>query len=485
MIPRLDYADPTSRGYTVRGPQLPVLDPDPVNPPNDRDHHTYGIASSIRVADIFVPGSFTPPPVPGAAPITFAGRWRTVLFFGRGPGGKFYSAVDVTAPGPFTRNALKTNPPWIMWNQGNVEDVVDAYDQMGQTWSVPAVGNLSVNSGTEWVAWTGSGYGTGVNAATEGTAFYMLDAATGVPVSVITTDNQTWPAVRDIGDGTTTFLANNALVANPAGWNAFQLDDPTLPQRSADKVTRVFIPDLHGRIWKFPATSNPWANLGATQPFGNAMALLKLPDGSQELVFANSGNDPRVPLGQTPPFRAYGFNDKGSDPINGTPSAVQNFALDWVNPSNSSIKYRGTTQPTTGLATDPNTSATVGRVFFAGTRYIQDLTGNGCASTFETLLFASGASSGGAAYDFSGNANVTTGGAGFATMMGNKTTGIQVVAGQVVVGESGGIAAGGGAHAPPGPPPPPGAGMPPPAPPAPPFIITLALKPSSAVCRSQ
>ena len=90
-----------------------------------------------------------------------------------------------------------------------------------------------------------------------------------------------------------------------------------------------------------------------------------------------------------------------------------------------------------------------------------------------------------AAYDFSGNANVTAGGAGYATMMGNKTTGIQVVAGQVVVGESGGITAGGLANAPPGPPPPPGAGMPPPAPPAPPFIITLALKPSSAVCRSQ
>jgi hypothetical protein len=70
-------------------------------------------------------------------------------------------------------------------------------------------------------------------------------------------------------------------------------------------------------------------------------------------------------------------------------------------------------------------------------------------------------------------------------MMGNKTTGVQVVAGQVIVGESGGIASGGGVNTPPGPPPPPAGGMPPPAPPAPPFLITLALKPSSAVCRSQ
>ena len=484
MIPRLDYADPTSRGYTIRGPQLPVLDPDPVNPPNDRDHHTYGIASSMRVADIFVPGSFTPPPVPGSSSITFTGRWRTVLYFGRGPGGKFYSALDITSPGPFTRNALKTNPPWVMWNQGNVEDVVDAYDQMGQTWSVPAVGNLSVNSGTEWVAWVGSGYGTGVNAATEGQAFYMLDAATGVPVSVTTTDSQTWPAVRDIGDGTATFIANNALLASPAGFNKFQLDDPTLATRSEDKVTRVYIPDLHGRIWKFPASSNAWANLGPTQPFGNAMALLKLPDGTQELVFAESGNDPRVPVGQNPPFQAFGFSDKGSDPINGAATAATNFVLPFTGPNNT--QFRGTVQPTTGFAADPaNPAQTVGRVFFAGTRYIPDLLGNGCASTFETLLFARGASSGGAAYDFTGNANVTSGGAGFATMIGNKTTGIQVVAGQVIVGESGGIAGTGTTNAPPGPPPPPGAGMPPPAPPAPPFLITLGLKPSSAVCRSQ
>lgn len=486
MIPRLDFADPTSRGYTIRGPQLPVLDPDPVNPPNDRDHHTYGIASSIRVADIFVPGPFTPTPPPGALPITFTGRWRTVVFFGRGAGGKFYTALDVTAPGPFTRNALKTNPPWIMWNQGNVEDVVDAYDQMGQTWSVPAVGNLA--GSPEWVAWMGSGYGTGVNAATEGQGFYMVDAATGklIPGGVTTTDLQTWPTFQDIGDGTPTFIANNALVASPAGFNKFQLDDPTLAQRSEDKVTRVYIPDLHGRIWKFPASSNAWGNFGPTQPFANAMALLKLPDGSKELVFASSGNDPRVPLGLNPPFQAFGFDDK--DPggsIDGLATAVSTFTTPWQNPNDSSIKFRGTTQPTTGFATDPNTSLTVGRVFFAGTRYIADLVGNGCASTFDTLLFAFGAVSGGAAYDFSSNTNVTTGGAGFATMMGNKTTGIQVVAGQVIVGESGGIAAGGGSNAPPGPPPPPGAGMPPPAPPAPPFILTLALKPSSAVCRSQ
>jgi hypothetical protein len=348
------------------------------------------------------------------------------------------------------------------------------------------VGNVELppaSTDPEWIAWVGSGYGTGVNAATEGSAFYTLNALTGVPTPVLTQDGQQWAAVRDIGDGTPTYIANNALVASPAGWNAFQLDDPTLAQRSEDKVTRMYIPDLHGRIWKFPTLSNAWGDFGPTQPFGSAMALLKKPDGSAELVFAVSGNDPRVPLGLTPPFQAFGFDDKG-DLEDGAPTAVLStdnldFPIALVNGSD---RFRGTVRPTTGFTTD--NSQTVGRVFFAGTRYIPDLTGDGCASTFETLLFARGAVSGGAAYDFTGNTNVTTGGLGFATMVGNRTTGVQVVAGQVIVGESGGIGAGGTAT-PPGPPPPPGAGMPTPAPPAPPFIITLAVKPSSAVCRSQ
>jgi hypothetical protein len=362
---------------------------------------------------------------------------------------------------------------------------------MGETWSVPAVGNLAIPSAadptTEWVAFVGSGYGTGSNAVNEGKTFFTLKALTGEPTTVGTTDGQSFPATTFVGDGTPTYITNNALVASPAGWNAFQLDDPTLPTRSPDKVTRVFIPDLHGRIWKFPVGS--WGQFGETQPFANAMALLKLPDGSKELVFAESGNDPRVPLGLTPPFRAYGFNDKNAaDAINGTTAAAtiagSTFPVDFANPTNTAIRFRGTVQPTTGFAADASLG-TVGRVFFAGTRYIPDIIGNGCASTFETLLFAFGAVSGGAAYDFTGNTNVNQAGVGFATLLGNRTTGIQVVGGQVIVGESGGIAGSGTSANPPGPPPPPPGGMPPPAPPTPPFLITLALKPSSAVCRSQ
>ena len=58
--------------------------------------HTFVMASSVRVADIFIPGGFTLQD--NGVNVNYTGRWRTVLFVGRGAGGKFYTAIDVTAP---------------------------------------------------------------------------------------------------------------------------------------------------------------------------------------------------------------------------------------------------------------------------------------------------------------------------------------------------------------------------------------------------
>ena len=145
--------------------------------------HTYVLSSSLRVGDVFVPDvngySFNG--------VTYTGRWRTVLYFGRGCGGKYYTALDVTVPGPFTRKSYLTNPPWVMWNRGN-PDTVDglpggspvggaadtaAYAKMGQTWSVPALGNVDPGLGApEWRLFTGSGYGDPNPNPGEGSTFY-------------------------------------------------------------------------------------------------------------------------------------------------------------------------------------------------------------------------------------------------------------------------------------------------------------------------
>jgi hypothetical protein len=411
--------------------------------------HTYMVSSSVRVADIFVPGTFT---LDG---VTYAGRWRTVIVFGRGPGGKYYTALDVTAPGPYTRDHLATNPPWVMWSRGNPDKDINgaavraadttAYSTMGYTWSVPAIGNETATP--EWRMYMGSGYS---EIPSEGATYYVVDATTG--------DMVDW---RGVGDGTPTYFADNALVAAPALYNSFQMDSPNVAQRStADYVSRVYIPDVHGRIWKFAAGSGGmFANPGPSQPMTNAVGLLKINDTVH--VYAEAGGDNRVtpPPAATPPFNMYGYRDLTGDgnwSIAGT--ALPGFPIAF-----SSI-FRGTSQPGTAFNDAGN-----GRVFYIGTRF--NTADVSCLSSFDSILYAVGAETGGAAYDFSGDnvADLST------TFTGKKLQGPQMIGGAVVTSEGGSL----------GSPPPPGtpSSMPTPAPPKPASLSMTAQSSGSAVCR--
>lgn len=411
-----------------------------------RDPHTYMIASSIRLADVFIPGSFT------LGGFSYSGRWRTVLYFGRGIGGQFYTALDVTSPGPFTLSqtgaVVDSYPPWVLWNRGN--DGTDAsFLSMGQTWSTPAVGDIG---GAVFRIWTGSGYGTGAGASMEGTTFYMMDAVTG---DVLMS--------KDVGDGVPTYIADNALVASPTAYNAFQLDPPGAANRSQDRVSRIYIPDIHGRIWKFDTSSGgQFADLGPTQPFGNAVSLLKL--GSDGYVFAESGNDNRVPDGLVPPFRAYGFQDTEGDGGFTLPGTIA-FTLDFPAPGPSNVPFRGTSQPATAFNDQGK-----GRVFFAGTRF--NPAGTNCLSSYDTILYGVGAQTGAAVYDFDNNGSADL----YTILTGNKAPGVATTGGQVVLGSSGTLSN------PPAPPPPPGAGFPPPAPPTPATIVTTGIGFAAGVC---
>ena len=66
--------------------------------PPKRDPHTYMLASSLRIADIYEPTGTT------------TGEWRVVLYFGRGLGGKYLTALDITNPGPASMAAFDATP---------------------------------------------------------------------------------------------------------------------------------------------------------------------------------------------------------------------------------------------------------------------------------------------------------------------------------------------------------------------------------------
>jgi hypothetical protein len=389
--------------------------------------HVYVTSASVRVADIFIPGSFA------LGGQTYSGRWRTVLYFGRGPGGKFLTALDVTGPGMYTDEALDTNPPWVMWNRGNEDSRVPAptgadagFDGMGETWSVPAVGRSEI-LGTEYVVWAGSGYG---DVAGEGQTLFGLAAIDG---SILFSNN--------VGSGTTTYISRNALVASPAAYNEFYLKPPSeLNSAVIDRVTRVYVPDLHGRIWRFDSTSGRLvANLGPRHPMADSLALmlLDIPSADQTWLFGGTGRDTRVPYDSSNPFEIFGFRDTSTaaTPVTYTSLPLdQNVSTAASNTGGfrrslrdgSGLLYRNAAQPAAAFNDQGN-----GRVFFVGSRYAGIAAD--CVSSFGSILFGLGAASGGAAYDFSGDGAVD-----FSTVLapGTRVTGVTTQGGGVFVSAS-------------------------------------------------
>ena len=452
-----------------------------------RDPHTYVIASAVRLADVFVPGAFSRNV--GGAAISGDGVWRTVIFFGRGIGGKFMTALDVTAPGAYTKSSLQASGPTPLWSRGNPDTQngfpagtanngtagntdAAAYIHMGETWSVPAIAPVKAAdnttarkpTGVEFVAYVGSGYGDTTGCATgvdpcEGKRFYTLDALTGDVVRSY-----------DVGDraGNNNPFPN-ALVAGPAAFNPERLKFQTGVAEvnpALDLTTRVYFNDIHGRvhavieptgtslrIQKVLADVNDNATT-VLHPLGVPPALLNYQDslppasGPKPHIYVESGHDNRIfppdaDPATTPPFRLFALRD---DDLTADPDATDKvagpvrvlFVKDLPN------LYRGNVQPATAF-----TGIGEGRVFFAGSRFNPPGTQFApppppCRSSFDSILFALGAGSGNAAYDLNG-----TGQDEYVEYSSQKVNAIQVKSGILVVDR------GLGAEVPPPPPAPP------------------------------
>jgi hypothetical protein len=401
-----------------------------------RDPHTYVIASPVRVSDVFVPGAFSR--TIGGVTVSGDGVWRTVILFGRGIAGKYYTAIDITAPGPFTRASLLSAPPIVMWSRGNPDrqdgtptgalnnNAADAtaYLKMGQTWSVPTIGSVTAANNTtarrpqgiEFVSYVGSGYGSGASAASEGSTIFALDTLTGDVIAAV-----------DVGDRAG-MPFENAVVASPAGFNAEQLRPGFVTNPGASKTSRIYVGDIHGRVWRL-LTDSPgaapqlFADLGSNQPVANAVALVHYAgtlSTSRPHVFVESGNDNRItpPPAATPPFRLYGLRD--DDGASGTLL----FTIDLPD------GFRGNVQPATAFndATPP-----AARVFFAGTRFNLPGSANApapppCRSSFDSILAAVGAETGNAAYDLNASGDDR-----FVQITNQRIQAVRVAGGRLVI----------------------------------------------------
>ena len=220
--------------------------------------YKYFVDSSAKIADVKVNGN-----------------WRTYLMFGQGPGGTFYQTLDVTLtdlaavapPGNDDRASMLSffSQPgriplvWSFPTLGSFNAALLPYGDIaagaqpiaktvGETWSDPAVGQVE-SAASEWIAVVGSGFFTrsrelagNRGGTTAGTTFYMLKMTDGALLDS-----------RNVGSDTVAETVDNCAAANDCRRmkNALQADPVATGPPNTRYITKAYIGDLDGRVWRF------------------------------------------------------------------------------------------------------------------------------------------------------------------------------------------------------------------------------------------
>lgn len=303
---------------------------------------------SIGNFDFFMDGSpkVSDVKLPGICPAdTPSDCWRTHLIVGQGPGGTYYHSFDVTLTGMeaavaqdsddatamlsffasptairinWTFPSLASFDPTLSAAQhcdpvtgacdslpyGDLKPTATAIEKsVGQTWSDPAVGQIVSSSGPYSIL-LGSGflpYATQQQAnrggAVAGTTFYILDAKTGAVY-----------ASSDIGSDGVNETVNNCA-SNPAASgpgckqikNALQTDPVATGPSDQRFITKAYLGDLDGNVWRFSiglnaslvptvTVANKLYAAGSDQPIFNSMATVNVGSVNQ-YVFFGTGSD--------------------------------------------------------------------------------------------------------------------------------------------------------------------------------------------------
>jgi hypothetical protein len=322
--------------------------------------------------------------------------------------------------------------PLLRWNRGNREGINDGpLDGLGETWSVPVLGNVDTRSSAaqndnrvdQWLLFAGGGYGCD-NASDEGQflfAFRVEDGfiyhraqITSAPGAVIT---------------------HNALPATATLYNPHTQE----PTNFKDWVTRVYIPDLHGRVWKLntievnPAlwTFNIFAEMGADQPIVAAVTtLVDAFDPNRVYVMAGSGGDRRAPV-PAGGFKFRTWVDADAEGANTTQYAANDPPL-------AEIVFFPEERMFVPAVTVGRVNSTGGAlVFVAASR--EDFNLTSCAVTFTSTLYARTITGGQPGFDL----DTSQVGSDYASLGEGKIQGLFARDGNLYVSESGGLAASG------------------------------------------
>jgi hypothetical protein len=353
-------------------------------------------------------------------------EWHTILTFGRKRGARFMSGLDVTDP----------SNPRLRFNIGNREGTNNTpndplLDGLGETWSTPVMGNVATTNTSsdpdradQWLAFFGAGYGCN-NTAKEG--HYLF--------AVRLEDGSIYHRAQVTSDATAA-IPYNAVVARPTLYIPHQSDVAD----NKDFVTRVYVGDVQGVIWKLVTmdlnpsnwTFQKFAELGKNQPVTAPVALMSDPNNQRVFVMAGTGGDLRAPEANNL-FKHATFIDTDLDGANTTqyPLGSTPFWTRDLNPGE-----RVYISPVV-VGTFENSAMPV--VFFAASQPAFDAAT--CTGYFNSSLYALGLLSGQAEVDLDGGggADASVG------IPGSKITGVFVdPTGHLYVSKSGGLGSGNG-----------------------------------------
>jgi hypothetical protein len=346
--------------------------------------------------------------------------WHTVLTFGRGRGGRFLSALDITDPAN----------PLLRFNTGNREGITESLlDGIGETWSTPVMGNVQTVNPTsnpdradQWLAFFGGGYGCNNNAQ-EGQYLFALRLENGSVYhrAAVTSDP-------------TAAIPYNAVVAMPTLYNPHQQDVGD----SKDYITRAYVGDIQGVIWKLITTDlnpNNWtirkfAEVGKNQPITVPVALMDDRNNQQVYVMVGTGGDLRASSANNL-FKFVTLIDRDLDGANTTQY-----------PLGSSPFWSKDLKPLERTYVAPVTIGSlehtaVPLVFFAASEPGFDT--STCTGFFNSTLYALGLVSGQAEVDLDGGGPDEG-----VAIADSKITGLYARDGHLYVSKSGGLGSGSG-----------------------------------------
>jgi type IV pilus assembly protein PilY1 len=156
---------------------------------------------------------------------------QALLIFGERRGGNHYYALDVTNP----------LAPQFIWK---ISPNITGFSELGQTWSTPNIGKVTIGAVDKYVAFIGGGYDENqdndplTTSDIKGRAIYIVDLLSGSLIKRF--------SISDTGYSDMTYSIPSDIAKVDTDGNG--------------KIDRLYVGDMGGRMWRFDIGDSNTAN---------------------------------------------------------------------------------------------------------------------------------------------------------------------------------------------------------------------------------